>query len=94
MFYQGEISAMNPRQELFGGRLTIVRPLCYVEERYTRNFVRESNFPRQVCRCPNSQISKRRVMKEFIRKIERDCGHVKTNLFRSMSRINKEYLQV
>jgi len=94
MFYQGEFSAMNPRQELFKGKLTIVRPLCYVEEEYMRKFAKESGFPPQICKCPNSQVSKRRVMKEFIKKVEKDCEHVRTNLFRSMSRINKEYLQV
>jgi len=94
MFYQGEISAMNPAQELFKGRLTIIRPLCYVEEEYMRRFAKEAGFPSQVCRCPNSVDSKRKVMKEFIRTVEKDCGHVRTNLFKSMSRINKEYLQV
>ena len=94
MFYQGEFSAMNPRQELFKGKLVIVRPLCYVEEKYTREFAKESNFPSQVCRCPNSADSKRKVMKEFIKKLEKDCWDVRTNVYRSMSRINREYLQV
>lgn len=94
MFYQGEISAMNPRQELFKGKLTIVRPLCYVEEEYTRRFAKEAGFPSQMCRCPNSQDSKRRVMKDLINTLEKDCDHVRTNLFNSISRINKEYLQV
>jgi len=94
IFYQGEFAAMNPRQELFGGKLTIIRPLCYVEEESTRRFAKESSFPSQVCRCPNSETSKRRVMKDFIRKVEKDCAHVRTNIFRSISRVNKEYTQV
>ena len=32
LFFQGEISAMNPKQELFKGKITIIRPLCYTEE--------------------------------------------------------------
>ena len=94
MFYQGEFSAMNPRQELFKGKLAIVRPLCYVEESYMRKFAKEAGFPSQVCRCPNSETSKRRVVKDFISLLEKDCEGVRTNIFRSMSRINKEYLQV
>lgn len=94
MFYQGEFSAMNPRQEMFKGKLTIIRPLCYVEEKYTRDFAKESDFPSQICRCPNSAVSKRKVMKDFIKKVEKDCDHVRTNLFKSMTRINSEYLQV
>lgn len=94
MFYQGEFSAMNPAQELFKGKLTIIRPLAYVEEEYMRKFAKEAGFPSQVCRCPNSIDSKRKVMKEFITKVEKDCDHVRTNIYNSMSRINKEYLQV
>jgi tRNA 2-thiocytidine biosynthesis protein TtcA len=94
MFYQGEFAAMNPRQELFNGKLAIIRPLCYVEEEHMRKFAKESDFPSQMCRCPNSEISKRRVMKDFIKKVEKGCSHVRTNLFRSMTRVSKEYTKV
>jgi len=94
IFFQGEFAGMNPRQELFGGKVTIIRPLCYVEESYTKRFSKEPGFPSQVCRCPNSKVSKRRTMKDLIKSLERDCPHVKTNIFRSMSRINREYLKI
>lgn len=94
VFYHGEFSAMNPRQELFGGKIVIIRPLCYVEEEATRKFAKESLFPSQMCKCPNSRDSKRRTMKDFIKELEKDCSHVKTNVFRSMSRINKEYTNI
>lgn len=94
LFYHGEFSGMNPKQELFDGKITIIRPLCYVEEDALRRYAKESGFPSQLCRCPNSDTSKRRLMKNLLKKIEKDCRHVKTNVFRSMSRINNEYLQV
>ena len=31
-FYRGEIGAMKPKQELFDGKITIIRPLAYVRE--------------------------------------------------------------
>lgn len=94
VFYHGEFSAMNPRQELFGGKVTIIRPLCYVEEDALRAFAKESNFPSQLCRCPNSHDSKRRMMKDIITGIEKDCRFAKTNLFRSIARINREYTRI
>ena len=94
LFYHGEFSAMNPRQELFGGKVTIIRPLCYVEEKNLKRFARESGFPSQVCRCPNSRDSKRRMMKEFVRKVERGCGHTKTNIFRSIARVKRDYIDI
>ncbi len=94
MFYHGEFSAMNPRQELFKGKIVIIRPLCYVEENVIKKFAKESKFPGQLCRCPNAQTSKRRMMKDFIGKVEKDCAYTKMNLFRSIGRINKEYTQI
>jgi len=94
IFYHGEFSAMNPRQELFGGKVTIIRPLCYVEEGFLRKFALESGFPSQLCKCPNSETSKRRLMKKFIKTIGATCPHVKINLFRSIGRINREYTQI
>jgi len=94
MLYQGEFAAMNPRQELFKGKITLIRPLCYVNEDALRKFAKESGFPSQMCKCPNSKTSKRRVVKEFLNEVEKDCDHVKQNVFNSMSRVNKEYLQV
>ncbi len=94
IFYHGEFAAMNPRQELFGGKITIIRPLCYVEEASTRKFAKESGFPSQVCRCPNSDTSKRRMMKKMIGSLEKSCRHVKTNIFRSISRVKEDYIKI
>lgn len=52
LFFQGEFSTMNPRQEMFKGKIVIIRPLCYVEEKMTKRFATENNFPEQLCRCP------------------------------------------
>ena len=94
MFYHGEFSAMNPSQKLFGGKITIIRPLCHVEEPATRRFAKEERFPVDPRNCPAAEASKRRMMKDFIKKVETDCRHVKTNLFRSISRVKQEYIQV
>jgi len=94
ILYHGEFAAMNPRQELFGGKITIIRPLCHVEEDNMSKFAKESDFPSQMCRCPNSQGSKRRAMKKFIKDVERDCKHVRTNIFRSISRVKEDYIKI
>ncbi|MDD5135954.1 MAG: ATP-binding protein [Candidatus Omnitrophica bacterium] len=94
MFYHGEFAAMNPRQELFGGKIVIIRPLCYVEEEHMRKFAKESGFPSQVCRCPNSETSKRRLMKNMIKTLEKDCEFVRTNIFRSVSRVKEDYIDL
>ncbi len=94
MFFQGEFSTMNPRQELFKGTITIIRPLCYVEERMIKKFAKESGFPEQLCRCPYSQDSNRKYLKEFINRIEKRSPNVRTNIFRSVARVKREYIDL
>ena len=92
LFFQGEISAMKPKQELFKGLLTVIRPLAYVEEGLIRRFVKEQKFPTYDCTCPNSITSNRAKMGAIIRSLERINPDVKTNIFRSLQRIKKDYL--
>ena len=94
MFYHGEFAGMNPRQELFGGKIVIIRPLCHVEESFLKKFAKESGAKTQMCRCPNADVSKRHKIKRLIAAMEKDCEFIKTNLFRSMARIKHDYIQV
>ena len=94
LFFQGEFSSMNPRQELFKGKIIIIRPLCYVEEKMTNLFAKEHNFPSQLCKCPNSQDSNRKYMKKLIYDLEKRSPDVKTNLFNSLSRVKHDYLKI
>ena len=93
LLYNGEISAMNPRQELFEGKITVIRPLCYVEEKIIKQFARENGFPQQVCSCPFGGDSKRRYVKDLIAETERRTPriNIKTNIFNSIARIKKDY---
>ncbi|HTZ10998.1 MAG TPA: ATP-binding protein [Candidatus Margulisiibacteriota bacterium] len=92
MFFQGEISAMSPKQKLFKGKITLIRPLCYVEEYMIKRFAREEKIPHETCLCPNSVTSYRTKMGEIIRDIEKRCPEVKTNIFRSVKRVKQDYL--
>jgi tRNA 2-thiocytidine biosynthesis protein TtcA len=92
LFFQGEISAMSPKQELFNGKIIIIRPLCYVEEYMIKRFVKEDNIPQESCRCPNSIISNRNKMTKIISSLKRVCPEVKTNIFKSVKRIKQDYL--
>lgn len=92
LFFQGEISAMVPKQELFKGEITVIRPLAYVEERLIERFARKESFPRLNCLCPNSLVSNRKKMAKIISDLKKVCPDVKTNIFRSTKRIKSQYL--
>lgn len=92
LFFQGEISAMSPKQDLFKGKITLIRPLAYVEEHLIRKFVKEEKIPTFDCICPNSVTSNRAKMGKIISELKKVCPDVKKNIFRSLKRIKKEYL--
>ncbi|MCM8800893.1 MAG: tRNA 2-thiocytidine(32) synthetase TtcA [Candidatus Omnitrophica bacterium] len=92
LFFHGEISAMSPKQELFGGRVIIIRPLAYVEEEMLRRFAKQEGFLRIACRCPNINLSQRTRIAKIIQQLEKICPNIKTNIFKSIKRIKKEYL--
>ncbi len=92
LFYNGEISAINAKQPLFNGKITIIRPLVYIEEATVQEFAKESGFRQQVCKCPNAVTSKRALMKRLISELEEDPKFVKSNIFRAPTRIKYDYL--
>jgi tRNA 2-thiocytidine biosynthesis protein TtcA len=92
LFFQGEISAMSPKQELFGGKITLIRPLAYVEEHMIKRFAKLEKLPHQTCVCPNSITSNRTRIARIIQDLKRVCPDVKTNIFRSLKRVKKDYL--
>ncbi len=92
LFFNSEISAMSPKQELFSGQLTVIRPLAYVQEQEIVRFAQAGRLPYYKSKCLNSQTSNRRRIAEMIRELQMVCPNVKTNIFRSIKRIKKEYL--
>ncbi len=94
LIYNGEISAINPRQELFRGKITIIRPLCYVEESMTEKFAGERGFSEFTCDCPFERDTRRAFIKNFIREAEENGSkmNIKTNIFKSIARIKQEYI--
>lgn len=92
MFYSGQISTMLPAQPMFEGRLTVIRPLAYVEEEMTRAFSREKGFPQFINPCPSAKNSKRQEIRSFLEQLYRSDGNIKGNIFRSLSNVRTEYL--
>jgi len=92
LFFHGETSAMSPKQTLFDGKITIIRPLAYIEEKEIVRLVKKLRLPVQECLCPNAQTSNRTRIGGIIKSLERVCPEVKTNIFKSIKRIKKDYL--
>ena len=96
MIYKGETAAMNPKQELFKGKIIIIRPLCLVEESSIRSYAKESGLTDKLCSCPFGANSKRKYVKKLIENIAKDSSdiNVRTNIFNSVARVKSDYVKL
>lgn len=86
LFYNASIRRMEPRMQLFDGRLTVIRPLAYIEERDIVPFALASGFPLEGQPCPEGEHSRRNVVKRLLREVEADCHGVKRHIYRAVDR--------
>jgi len=92
IFYSGEISTMLPHQSLFKGKITIIRPLSFLEEKTIARFAREIGLPFGPSGCPSSGKTKRKEIKEMIESLSKKNHRIKGNIFRSLSNIKMDYM--
>lgn len=90
--YAGEISTMLPRQELFNGRFTVIRPLAMVDENSIRRFSKAQAFPRYANPCPSAGTTKRSEIKAMLNGLYQTNSKIKGNIYRAMSHVKMEYL--
>ncbi len=92
-FYRGEISAMKPRQELFDGKIVIIRPLAYVREEAMVCLARKLGIASMgQSKCADDDTSHRMLIKRMLRQLEKDNPSIVVNIFNSLRNIKSEYL--
>ena len=92
IFYGASISTMLPVQELFGGKLTIIRPLYLLDEDLIRRYAEEMDFPRIQLGCPSEGATKREEIKGMLNGFYRKSRKIKGNIFHALQNVNTEYL--
>ena len=92
IFYGASISTMLPVQELFGGKLTVIRPLYLVDEDLIRRYAEEMGWPRIELGCPSAGVSKREEIKIMLNGLYRKNKKIKGNIFHALQNVNAEYL--
>lgn len=83
---------MLPRQNLFGGRLTIIRLLALVDKEKIQKLAESLNIPPIVNPCPSSQVSQRKQINEFLDYFYKKDQRIRYNIFHAMSNIHRDYL--
>ena len=92
VFFGASVSTMQPVQELFDGKLTLIRPLYLIDEDLVRRYVKFMGWPEIELGCPTSGSSKRQEIKSMLNGFYRSNKKVKGNIFHALQNVNPEYL--
>ena len=92
MTFQGAFSAMAPVMQMEKFPITVIRPLCLVNENDVEAYAKECNFPPQVKNCPYEKASNRASMKELLAHLETLNPEARYNIWGAMSNIQSELL--
>lgn len=90
--YSGEISTISPNQPFFSGRFNLIRPLSYTDKSVIERVAGHYRFPVFENPCPSAGVNKRQEIRGILEQLYRKNKKVKGNIFRSMSRVNMDYL--
>lgn len=93
LFFRGELGAMRPKQDLFDGKLTLIRPLAYEKEERITKLARALKLDK-VCpfRCPQENDTQRKMIKRLLARLEKKNPSIKKNIFHSLRNVREEYL--
>ena len=90
ILYGRKIETMNPIQEVFKGKMHIIRPLAYIEEALIKKFALEAELPQISRFCPMDGLSRRQRVKDIIIDLQKSekNANIRENIFRSLSHVN------
>ena len=90
ILYGRKIEAMNPVQEVFRGKMHIIRPLVYVEEELLKKYALEKKLPQLPRMCPMDGQTRRQHVKEIIAGLQEQeqNANIRENIFRSLGHVN------
>ncbi len=90
ILYSRKIEAMNPVQEVFKGKMFIIRPFTYIYESLIKRFSDENSLPAIKSSCPLDGNTRRETIKEIIKNLEKKekKANIKENIFKSLHHVN------
>lgn len=92
MIFQSSISAMPPSLPLFDNKLTIIRPLSLLTEDEVRAFAVSKNYKRKIKTCIYEKDTRRKEIKQLINRLAELQPNVRSNIYASMTNIQRMYL--
>jgi tRNA 2-thiocytidine biosynthesis protein TtcA len=96
ILYGRKIGAMNPVQDVFGGKMRIIRPFVYVEEAMLKKFASEAGLPVLPRLCPMDGNTRRQKVKELIRSLQKSekYANIRKNIFKALQHVELDWPKV
>jgi len=92
MFYSGNLSTMVPKQDLFDGNLSLIRPMAYLEKKQIRALGKSIGVTPVPNPCPLSEDSKRGTVRSMLNDLYQQDDRLKANIFAALGNIKQDYL--
>lgn len=92
ILYSGNISTMVPKQELFEGRLSLLRPMAYLEKHEVLTIAAENNLSPVPNYCPLSDETQREKVRNILESMYEQVPDAKRSIFASLTNVRKGYL--
>lgn len=90
--YSGNISTMVPRQDLFDGRLSLIRPMAYLDKHEIVELSHRLGFEPVRTSCPLSEKTRRKEIRELLAGLYEQIPAAKSRIFASLSNVRSDYL--
>jgi tRNA 2-thiocytidine biosynthesis protein TtcA len=90
--YSGNISTMVPKQQLFGGTLSLIRPMAYLEKQEVCEIAAGLQLEAVKNLCPLSADTRREKVRRLLQTLYRDEPAARSSLFAALSNVRKDYL--
>jgi tRNA 2-thiocytidine biosynthesis protein TtcA len=93
ILYGRKIGVMNPVQDIFRGRMQIIRPFVYVEEALLKKFAADALLPVLPRLCPMDGNTRRQKVKELIRALQKSESHanIRQNIFKALQHVEMNW---
>jgi tRNA(Ile)-lysidine synthetase-like protein len=92
MMYQATMSSLPAKLAMFNGDLDIIRPLILLTDNEMKEYCRINNFKLENKNCKYEDLTKRKATSKIIDNMTGGNKQLKVNMFRSMSKVQDEYL--
>lgn len=84
LFFAGSIDTLQPVQELFHGKLSIIRPFYLLNKNSIKRYADEMGFPVINNGCPTAQSSKRMQVRTLLSSLYTTNKKIKGNIFNAI----------